>query len=435
MLDKNFSPIKREIDQFLLTATQEIVIMIENTKGYNFSLPFKISDDFEKSFYFVERLVKALLWIVGGSKIYIKGSEKIALELSRHYSLGGKREFDFNFMKNVFGEELKIVSTDELPCENRQCIYAGGHLDGCRIGFDAGGSDRKVSAVVDGEVIFSEEVVWHPKLQTDIKYHFDHIQDAFKKAQSKMPRVDAVGISSAGIFIDNKTCVASLFRKVDSSQRAEVENIYLDTTKFLGDIPVEVANDGDVTAIAGAQMLGENRLLGIAMGTSEAGGFVNAQGGLNGWLTELAFVPCDTSPYAMNDEWANDIGCGVKYFSQDGVIKLAKLANIELDEKLSPAEKLKVVQDLMKKGDPRAQSIYEQIGIYLGETIPFYAMFYDIKFVLVLGRVLSGCGGDLIVSTAQKILVQKNLDIKIVTPDEEFKRVGQSIAASSLPKI
>ena len=32
----------------------------------------------------------------------------------------------------------------------------------------------------------------------------------------------------------------------------------------------------------------------------------------------------------MEDEWSGDIGCGVKYFSQDGVIKLAPRAGIEL---------------------------------------------------------------------------------------------------------
>ena len=131
--------------------------------------------------------------------------------------------------------------------------------------------------------------------------------------------------------------------------------MYLDVAREIGEnIPVEVANDGDVTALAGAMDLNDNSVLGVAMGTSEAGGYVDPEGNITGWLNELAFVPADYNKDAMVDEWSGDYGCGVKYFSQDGVIKLAPFAGIELDESLSPAEKLKVVQGLMKDGDERA---------------------------------------------------------------------------------
>jgi len=242
-------------------------------------------------------------------------------------------------------------------------------------------------------------------------------------------------VSSAGIYINNHTRVASLFIKVPEEKYDLTRDIYIRAAKEIGkDIPVTVANDGDVTAIAGGISLNSNNVLGIAMGTSEAVGYLNSEGGLNGWLSELAFVPCDLNPNAAVDEWSGDAGTGVKYFSQDAVILLCAGAGITLDEKLSPAEKLVCVQDLMKNGDKRVIEIYRTIGIYLGYTLPFYALFYEIKYALVLGRVLSGAGGDLIVETASKVLDEEfpNLGIKIVTPDEKFKRVGQSIAASSL---
>ncbi len=44
---------------------------------------------------------------------------------------------------------------------------SGRHLDGCRIGFDLGGSDRKCAAVIDGKVVFSDEVVWNPYFEKD----------------------------------------------------------------------------------------------------------------------------------------------------------------------------------------------------------------------------------------------------------------------------
>ena len=204
-------------------------------------------------------------------------------------------------------------------------------------------------------------------------------------------------------------------------------------------IPVEVANDGDVTALAGAMDLNDNSVLGIAMGTSEAGGYIDPEGNITGWLNELAFAPVDYCKDAMVDEWSGDYGCGVKYFSQDGVIKLAPAAGIELDESLSPAEKLKVVQKLMEAGDQRAADIYDTIGAYFGYAIAFYTEFYDIKHVLIMGRVTSGEGGSILLARAQEVLdtefpeLAKKIQLHI--PDESSRRVGQSVAAASLPEI
>ena len=141
----------------------------------------------------------------------------------------------------------------------------------------------------------------------------------------------------------------------------------------------------------------------------------------------------------MVDEWSGDYGCGVKYFSQDAAIKLAPAAGIELDPNLSPAEKLKVVQGLMAQDDPRAVKIYETIGVYFGYAIAYYALFYDIKHVLIMGRVSSGKGGTLILDKANEVLkaefpeLDKKLELHI--PDESSRRVGQSVAAASLPNI
>ena len=159
----------------------------------------------------------------------------------------------------------------------------------------------------------------------------------------------------------------------------------------------------------------------------------------NGRGCELAFAPVDYCEEAMEDEWSGDYGCGVKYFSQDGVIKLAPYAGIELDESLSPAEKLKVVQGLMKDGDERAAAIYDTIGAYFGYAIAYYAEFYDIKHVLIMGRVTSGEGGVILLERAQEVLdvefpeLAKKIQLHI--PDEKSRRVGQSVAAASLPKI
>ena len=425
-----------------------MIIAIERNKGYTTTYKTRVYPDGtghdEDNFRFIERIAKSMLWVAGGYKIVIAGSEVIGAKIKEAYTYGGLRDFDVRFMERVYEHpfSVEVCDLEDAPAEKSSAAPIGRHLDGCRIGFDAGGSDRKVSAVINGESVYSEEVVWHPKLNADPDYHYQGILEAMKTAASHMPRVDAIGVSSAGVYIDNRIMVASLFLKVEDQELIDkkVKNMYLDVAREIGEnIPIQVANDGDVTALAGAMNLNDDAVLGVAMGTSEAVGYVDPQGNITGWLNELAFAPVDYNTDAMVDEWSGDYGCGVKYFSQDSVIKLAPAAGIQLEESLSPAEKLKVVQGLMKEGDPRAAAIYDTIGAYFGYAIAYYAEFYDIKHVLIMGRVTSGDGGALLLERAQEVLDIEFPDlaqqIQLHIPDEKSRRVGQSVAAASLPQI
>ena len=445
-LDPAFEPIYRGLEAFSARAAEgpEIRIAVERNDGLVATHDMRIlpeGEDDALSLRMVERMVKSMLWVYGGFRVTIAGSKAVYEGVKAQYCEGGARAFDANFMAHVYEHPFEVcyaATPAEAPARKDASAPIGRHLDGCRIGFDAGGSDRKVSAVINGESIYSEEVVWFPKTQSDPAYHFDGIVSAMKTAASKMPRVDAIGVSSAGVYINNHTMSASLFLKVGPEDYEKyVKDIYIRAAKEIGDVPLTVCNDGDVTALAGAMSLGEDGILGIAMGTSEAGGYVDMKGNITGWLNELAFVPCDLAPGAMVDEWSGDIGCGVKYFSQDAVIKLAPAAGIELDPALSPAEKLKVVQAKMEQGDAGARAIYETIGVYLGYTLAFYAMFYDINHVLLMGRVTSGEGGDLVLGKAQEVLRAEypELRMQVNLPDEKSRRVGQSVAAASLPQI
>ena len=449
-LDPSFEPLSvvcRDMREATKDDGQDIIIAVERNRGYTTTYKTRIFRDGigkdEENFRFIERIVKSILWIAGGYKIIIAGSETVGKRIKEAYTYGGLRDFDVHFMERVYEQPFSVetVSYENAPSDVSAASPIGRHLEGCRIGFDAGGSDRKVSAVIDGKSVYSEEVVWFPKTNSDPDYHYNGILEAMKTAASHMPRVDAIGVSSAGVYIDNRIMVASLFLKVsDEDFDRKVKNMYLDVAREIGEnIPIEVANDGDVTALAGAMDLDDDSVLGVAMGTSEAGGYVDPEGNITGWLNELAFVPVDYCREAMVDEWSGDYGCGVKYFSQDGVIKLAPFANIELDESLTLAEKLKVVQGLMKNGDSRAADIYDTIGAYFGYAIAYYAEFYDIKHVLIMGRVTSGEGGTLILERAREVLDKEFPElaskIQLHIPDESSRRVGQSVAAASLPEI
>ena len=441
VLDPEFTPILRFNQAFLKTASKPVSIAVERADGQMATTHTYIHgtpEMAEADRYYIDRLVKTELWMKGGFRIYVNDKD-VCDYLKSVYCKGGAREFDWDYFANVFEHPFEIILTDKVPESMDISKPMGGHLEGCRIGFDAGGSDRKVSAVIDGDTVFSEEVVWFPKITADPDYHYDGIVSALKSAAAHMPRVDAVGVSSAGVFINNRTMAASLFLSVPKElYDAKVKDIYIRAIRdTFGDIPYAVYNDGDVSALAGTMSLNDTNVLGIAMGTSEAVGYVNEEGCITGWLNELAFVPVDANPEAMEDEWSGDIGCGVKYFCQDGVIKLAPRAGIELDASLSPAEKLKVVQKLMEEGDRRAAQVYESIGVYLGHTLAYYYEKYGFRYVLLLGRVMSGKGGEALLEACQKVLNDEYPEaaakFKLTLPDEKFRRVGQSMAAASLP--
>jgi len=202
---------------------------------------------------------------------------------------------------------------------------------------------------------------------------------------------------------------------------------------------VAVANDGDVTALAGAMSLEEDGVLGVALGSSEAAGFIDRHGHILGWLNELAFAPVDYNADAPAEEWSGDSGVGALYFSQQAVNKLLPAAGIKVPTEMALPERLKEVQALMAKGDPRALKIYETIGIYLGYAAAHYADFYDFKHMLILGRVTTGDGGNVMLRKAEEVLAGEFPDllarVSLNLPDEKSRRVGQAVAAASLPEI
>lgn len=390
---------------------------------------------------YVERIVKALLWQRGGWKVYVGGPAEIGAYISEVYSPHGARKFDYEFMGGVYERKFEVVVTtaDAVPESKETSIPLGRNLGGCRVGFDLGASDRKASAVIDGEAVFSEEVVWDPKNATDPEYQYQGVMDSIRRAAAHMPRLDAVGGSAAGVYINNRVRVGSLYRGIPGDQfDAKIVPLFLRIREELG-VPMEVVNDGEVTALAGSMSINDNPVLGIALGSSQAVGYVNREGNITGWLNELAFMPVDYRANGPVDEWSGDAGCGVQFFSQQGTNRIASAAGIAFDEKIGLPERLVVLQKKMADGDKLAREVYESVGVCLGYAIAHYANFYDLKHVLILGRVTTGAGGEIILAKSLEVLradfPELAPQISVALPDEKSRRVGQSIAAASLPTV
>ena len=191
------------------------------------------ADELAAAVRHVERLVKTLLWLKGGHKVTIAGDKAVADEVAKIYASGAERDFDFRMMAKIYSAPMEVVYADlaDAPKNVEPSQPLGRHLDGCRIGFDLGGSDRKCAAVIDGEVVFTEEVTWDPYFQKDPEYHKAGINDSLKRAAAHLPRVDAIGGSSAGVYVQNRVRLASLFRGVPE-ENFESRKVHLSDEEF-----------------------------------------------------------------------------------------------------------------------------------------------------------------------------------------------------------
>ena len=231
--------------------------------------------------------------------------------------------------------------------------------------------------------------------------------------------------------------ISSIFRNVDEIYLEKASNLYIDAVKMLEEylnksIPFKIINDGDASALGGVFQMDLSSCLGIAMGTSEAGGYVDNDRCLHNYLSELSLVPIDMSINAPVDGWTKDKGTGSLYFSQEAVIRLSEKLGVKYNKSDSKREKLKVFQELFNNDKDKYRIVYETIGEYLAYSLAYYFEFYNVKNVFLFGRVLS-FGGDIIVDSANKILKEEfseYSDINIILPSESERRVGQSLAVA-----
>jgi predicted NBD/HSP70 family sugar kinase len=449
-LDPDFRPAalaNRAFQQAVQRRPVPVRLGLERADGFVSVFDTAVADetlpDARGNFAYLERFLKFLLWARGGWKVHFGGPPALGRRLQEHYRTTKTGKFDARLMGEKVYErpfEVAIMMREQVPPPRESAAPLGRHWNGCRIGFDLGASDRKVAAVIEGQTVFSEEIVWDPRPQADPQWHFDQIMDSLRKAAAHLPRVDAIGGSSAGVYVNNRVQVASLFRGVPEAVfNQRVKPLFIELRKAWNGVPFEVVNDGEVTALAGSMSMNDNAVLGVAMGSSQAAGYVTRDGNITSWLNELAFAPVDYNPAAPVDEWSGDYGVGAQYFSQQCVGRLIQKAGLEIDARLPLPEKLVEVQRIMAKGDERAAQIYRTVGTYFGYGVAHYASFYDIKHLLVLGRVTTGQGGEIIVQNARSVLTEEfpalARQISIQMPDEKQKRHGQAMAAASLPLV
>ena len=426
-----------------------VAIAWEREDGYIFRYDVMLPKGIHSSMragvvHLVERCVKFVLWAAGGWKLYLSGPDWIVKPIAKDYTAKGARKFDYGFFKDLYGKpfEVVILPYKKMPVTNEREVIVKNNTNGNRIGFDPGASDFKISALKRGKVVFSKEFPWDPRNQPDPEYHYTKLSAGLEEAALALGgKVDAIGGSTAGTLEGKRLGPASLIRAVieKAPEKLDAARGIFERIEEEWQCPFEVFNDGDVTALAGAIAMKRAGILGIAMGSSEAAGYINPKGALTGRISELAFAPVDLNPNAAKDEGSGGTGVGAMYFSQQAVDHLARQFGMKFPKAMKLPERLKVVQAAMEKREELALRVYLMIGRYLANAAAWYHEFYDFSNLMILGRVTSGFGGDIILNTARMGLeaVDPLLaeQIDIFMPDEKARRLGQSVAAAHIPTI
>jgi len=181
-LDPEFLPLvlvrreyQKEVEASGSVCDCALVIERHNSLRSRFDFQVLEPDDrnIEKTYRYVERMLKFLLWSRGGWKIMFAGPPDVGGRIRGDYSSTGCRAFDIELMSMAYRRpfEVALVDLAEVPEANEAPLRIGGEPDGCRIGIDLGASDYKISAVVDGDIVYSDEIPWDPKPQSDPQYH------------------------------------------------------------------------------------------------------------------------------------------------------------------------------------------------------------------------------------------------------------------------
>jgi len=467
-LDPNFSPVvlaKRKYRTYVGGSPHTFEWALPRADGCaRGSLQVFADNDpnVEASIYLIGVMIQEMMWQRSASELMLSGSSRIADALKAAFSVGGMYEFEVLSMPKVCGTpetpfKVSVVESSQLPAHEDTPQECGKEANGCRLAFDLGKSDIKTVAVKDGEVLYSKETEWDVT-NPDPQYHFDAIVAALKLAKAALPRVDAVGGSATGTVSGaNEATWCDIFPNVPADvYKEKVVDIFVRIAKEVaGDVPLKVINDGEVTALAAVQKIGKGNILGISMGSSEGGGYADADGNLMGWINELCYIRLDLNPEAPTDPWSQGCHTGLShmYLGQRGATKLAHRV-VEVPENYryphpdmctikheDHAQCLKLIQKGM--ADPAQAStvreLYETVGVYLGYGLAqYFEIGYPIEHVMILGRVSKGPGGAIMLAKAKEVLETEFPElppIEFHEADEHFKAVGQCIAAAALPTI
>lgn len=442
-LEPDFVPIMLWTKEYLAEARDAFAVAITGENGRRAVTRTRIRNDGkhqEADRFYVRHLVKSLLWLYGGYRVTIIGAKTMYDYLNEIFSREGAGHFEIEFMEKVYGQSFHMENLIAIPRENATPRFMPKHLNGYRIGLETSNSNRHVVAIANGRVVYNEEVLWHPSEESDPDYHYRGIMDSIHSAARRLPRIDGIGIASAGVHFDGEVRDGTLFRSISPEDfDQKIRTVFTRVATAMNCNNLHILNEGDVSALSCAMSLDFDGILSLSMGSTQATGYIDNDGNVSNWLNELAYIPIDINPDAVQEVDSGDRGCGVDYFSRGGLLRLARLAGIYLRPDQNEAEQVRSIQVKAELEETKAVQVFQSLGVALGHTLGYYHSMYQFQCVLLLGRIMAGAGGDLVFNAAQKVLAEEYpivaSQIIISLPEENNQRVSHAVAAATLPEI
>lgn len=171
-LDPQFIPFGVWMNAYRVGAEMPLAIAVERDQGHISAHRTKIHgtpEMAEADYRYVERFVKFLLWSIGGFRIYVCGCSPLAQRLKEAYTLAGERKFDAQFMQDVYEVPMEVLDLplEQCPQANESAVPLAAIWRVAASALTLAAQTGRSPPVVDGQTVYSEEVVWHPKTQED----------------------------------------------------------------------------------------------------------------------------------------------------------------------------------------------------------------------------------------------------------------------------
>ena len=336
------------------------------------------------------------------------------------------------------------------------------NLEGAFVGLDVGKSDVKAAFVYNGKVLASVEEKWNaaagePEKITNPERHFEMlsqlVQRALEEGSAKVreedpsfvDHIDGIGLAWNGAVNNNRIRgrFAPVVKGLDKADfEAEIAPMATKLEKKF-EVSVAVLNDGDAGALLVAVDKNAHNVLAWSLGSGLASGYVDAQGNVTDYLTEMGNVVTDMTSSALRHSVTGMPGAIQRTLSQRYVLHYAAQLGIPLDleasgEPVQSAKNLETVQEIYSHGAPHEQALVRQIFIQLGQELAVAIQevhaYLPIENVVLFGRVMTGEPGDLIVEEAKRVLKKQAPQlanhITIEKIDEDLVRGGQAVGAA-----
>lgn len=358
---------------------------------------------------YVRTYVHNRLWAAGARRVVVDCGPDLFAALKSCFDPGGQYYHQAEMMSRVYRGPFEIVRGPvvDRSDEGSGVPAQGDPKRGRHIGVDLGGSDVKVVAMRDGELLHHEKMDWRPRGMMRGRQVLDVVEDMVGRALSaaRLGRIDGIGLSTAGIVVGNRVVVSGIFSGLAAEEfDGWVAPMGAKLSRAFGGAPTQVAHDGDMTPLWAYVHMGIKRVLGLSLGTGLGAGFVDEHGQVSGMLCEVGKTILDMDAEAPEHIYNKTRGAALHYCSQNAVFRLAEGAGIALDHVDMLAEKLRRVQALVDSGDRSATAVFEAVGRDLAVAVAEFHDYFHMAHVVLVGRVTAGRGGEILLASADAAL-------------------------------